>query len=132
MCALKCVDQGLVTLDEDITPRLPYLAAQSVSVLPILFFAHPAFVLGLTMDAQSNRRQRTGDFKDYVDVPRKGPITLRHLLTMTAGTDYPGFSVDRKLAKTIPEGKDPYIVPERVRPSVLCLPAQAQIRTHQN
>ncbi|EIM90652.1 beta-lactamase/transpeptidase-like protein [Stereum hirsutum FP-91666 SS1] len=87
LCAMKCVEQGLITLDEDATPYLPELAKQPV-------------------------RQNTSTGQPTY-IPRKVPITLRHLLTMTAGTGYPGFGVSPEVAKTISTSREPYMVAER-------------------
>jgi CubicO group peptidase (beta-lactamase class C family) len=64
IAALQLVERGLITLDSDVSPYLPVLAAQ-----PILrgFDAGGAPIL----------------------TPRKNPILLRHLLTHSAGTAYP-------------------------------------------
>ncbi len=63
VAALQQVDLGRITLDEDVSPLVPLLAAQPV--------------LAGFDDAGAPRLE-----------PRNRPITLRHLLTHSAGTAY--------------------------------------------
>ncbi|KAL2024315.1 hypothetical protein VTK56DRAFT_8797 [Thermocarpiscus australiensis] len=75
IAALQLVDRGLLTLDTDVAPYLPALAAQ-----PIL--------TGFDPDPSTGGSP--------ILVPRTRPILLRHLLTHSAGTAY--FFTDRSLA----------------------------------
>lgn len=83
LCAIKCVDQGLITLDEDVLPHLPDLEKQQV---------REGFM--------------TENFKL---VPRQGTVTLRKLLTMTAGVSYPVIEQNMAAAASIPLGQEPFM-----------------------
>jgi len=83
MCAVKCVDQGLITLDENVLPHLPDLEKQQVRHA----FMTPEFKL----------------------IPREGQVTLRQLLTMTAGVSYPVLESNMDALHTIPTGSTPFI-----------------------
>ncbi|KZS98248.1 beta-lactamase/transpeptidase-like protein [Sistotremastrum niveocremeum HHB9708] len=83
ICALICVDRGLVALDQDVLPDLPELARQPVRV------------------------GRDGDQWKYA--PLKGPITLRQLLTHTSGVSYPSVENIAAVAPTIPFGTEPFM-----------------------
>ncbi|KAI2625577.1 beta-lactamase family protein [Hypoxylon sp. NC1633] len=63
IAALQLVDKGLITLDEDISPLLPSLAKQGI-------------LLDVAEDGTPTTR------------PRRNPITLRGLITHSAGAGY--------------------------------------------
>lgn len=63
IAVLQAVDKGLIGLDDDVSPILPTLAKQEV-LTGFRWYGKP------------------------VTKPREGPITLRHLVTNTAGTGY--------------------------------------------
>ncbi|KAK0639439.1 beta-lactamase family protein [Cercophora newfieldiana] len=87
IAALQLVDRGLITLDADLSPHLPELAAKLI-------------LTGFTP---------TGD---PVTVPRTRPITLRHLLTHSSGCGYSFLSPT--LAKYI--GTPPPVAPSNSVP----------------
>lgn len=74
---LQLVEQGRLTLDADIAPHLPELAA-----LPIL----TGFVKN---DAAKNETKQSKERP--VTVPRTVPLTLKHLLTHSSGLGYDAF-----------------------------------------
>ncbi|KAK3684199.1 beta-lactamase/transpeptidase-like protein [Podospora appendiculata] len=84
VAVLQLVDRGLVTLDTDITPHLPTLAA-----LPIL----------TGFDAANNP----------ILTPRKTPLLVRHLLTHSSGCSYPFMHplLDTWAKQQPPPPKDP-------------------------
>ncbi|KAL0941100.1 beta-lactamase family protein [Colletotrichum truncatum] len=69
VAALQLVERGLVTLEEDVSQYIPALASQSV-------------ITGFT------------DSNEPIISPRKSPISLRQLLTHSAGTAYDFLSLD--------------------------------------
>lgn len=88
LCAIKCVDQGLISLDEDVLPHLPELEQQQV-------------------------REGFGT-ENFKLVPRQGYVTLRQLLTMTAGVSYPVVETNSAVAETIPLGTEPFMSASKV------------------
>ncbi|KAK7757519.1 hypothetical protein SLS62_000534 [Diatrype stigma] len=72
VAALQLVDQGLITLDEDLSPLLPSLAAQGI-------------LTSVADDGAPAVR------------PRQNPITLRHLLSHSSGVGY--HFLDKRLGK---------------------------------
>ncbi|EIM90648.1 beta-lactamase/transpeptidase-like protein [Stereum hirsutum FP-91666 SS1] len=84
MCILKCVEKGLVTLDEDILGHIPELAKQLV-------------------------RQDTTEPGKFDLVPRKGPITLRMLMTFTSGVAFPSTDLTPEVIEFIATSMEPYV-----------------------
>lgn len=76
VAALQLVDQGLVTLDEDLSPLLPTLAAQGV-------------LISVADDGDNGTPPTVR--------PRQNPITLRHLLSHSSGVGY--HFLDKRLGK---------------------------------
>ncbi|KAK3674038.1 hypothetical protein LTR78_006241 [Recurvomyces mirabilis] len=70
IAALQLVDRGLLSLDEDLRPALPKLTA-----------------LGVLHTCDSDTGAKT--------TPFTGPLTLRQMLTHTAGMDYSFFNPSR-------------------------------------
>lgn len=89
LCLLKIMQLNILELNEDVTPYLPVLASQ-----PIL--------AGFDADDKPILKERTK------------PITLRHLLTHTAGTGYLYF--DEKLIKWANATGRPLPIPLRHSP----------------
>lgn len=122
---MKCVEQGLITLDEDVTPYLPELAKQPVYVPPsslpspsslpprpfYLPLVHPYLTFPRNPCMYSVSKLSDGR---TTSTPRTAPITLRHLLTMTAGTGYPGFNVAPEVARGMATSREPYLFAEKV------------------
>ncbi|OHE92541.1 beta-lactamase family protein [Colletotrichum orchidophilum] len=75
IAVLQLVERGKVTLDEDVAPHIPALASQQV-------------LTGFTSTSDDDARPVP------ILEPRGNPLTLRHLLTHSAGTTYDFLSPD--------------------------------------
>jgi CubicO group peptidase (beta-lactamase class C family) len=51
-------------------------------------------------------------------VPRQGTVTLRHLLTLTAGASYPVVEQNMAAAASIPMGQEPFMDASKVSPII--------------
>lgn len=89
IAAMQLVERGQVTLDEDITSRIPALASQQV------------------LNGFSSASDSSPDKQEPVLEPRKNPITLRQLLTHSAGTAYDFLSPDKIQRWQALQGKTP-------------------------
>ncbi|KAF7521183.1 hypothetical protein G7054_g12529 [Neopestalotiopsis clavispora] len=78
IAALQLVERGLVTLDEDVSAHLPSLASQPV---------FKGFVDENEGDDLDSKKDGVAIVKPLLE-PRKNPITLRQLLTHSAGAGY--------------------------------------------
>lgn len=111
---MKCVEQGLITLDTNILEHVPELAKQPVYVFPFVVSVSCTF-RGSNFGWKDSR-QPTNEPGKYSFSPRQEPITLRMLMTNTAGVGYPPGELSYPEAlEDLATGKEPWAQAKVVR-----------------